>query len=128
MENSTINPAPPSLAGLNLRDITRADLAALVELAAECHLADCGLPFMNEPDYLRDRYFPDAPGTAIGAFAADGHLVACTTVHIARESGTERAVIVGQVQPKLRNRGIGVYLMRWSEMQEIGRASCRERV
>jgi mycothiol synthase len=40
MENSIINPAPPSLAGLIWRPISLADLAALVELAEECRLAD----------------------------------------------------------------------------------------
>ena len=117
MENSTINPAPPLLAGLIWQAITRDDLAALVELAGTCHLADGGLAFMNEPGNLKSRYFPDAPGAAIGAFAADEHLVACATVHLARESDTERAIIVGQVRPKLRNRGIGTYLMRWSQVQ-----------
>jgi len=117
MENSTIKPAPPSLAGLIWRPIARDDLAALVELAAECNLADGGLAFMNEPGNLESRYFPDAPGVSIGAFAADEHLVACATAHLARESDTERAIIVGQVHPKLRNRGIGTYLMRWSQVQ-----------
>jgi len=117
MENSTIIPAPPSLAGLIWRPITGEDLAALVALAAECHLADGGLAFMNEPGNLKSRYFPDAPGAAIGAFAPDERLVACATVHLARESDTERAMIVGQVRPDLRNRGIGAYLMRWSQVQ-----------
>jgi ribosomal protein S18 acetylase RimI-like enzyme len=121
MENSIINPAPPSEAGLIWRPITLDDLAALVELAEECRLADGaadgGLAFMNEPDNLGERYFPDVPGAAIGAFAADEHLAACTTVHLAHESGTERAIIIGQVRPEWRNRGIGAYLMRWSQVQ-----------
>jgi mycothiol synthase len=106
---------------LSWRPITLDDLAALVDLAEECRLvdgaADGGLVFMNEPDNLGERYFPEAPGAAIGAFAADGHLVACTTVHLVHESGTERAFIVGQVRPEWRNRGIGAYLMRWSQVQ-----------
>jgi mycothiol synthase len=117
MENSTINPAPPLLAGLIWRAITGDDLAALVELAAACHLADGGLACMNEPGNLKSRYFPDAPGASIGAFAADERLVARATVHLARKSDTERAIIVGQLRPKLRNRGIGTYLMRWSQAQ-----------
>lgn len=117
MENSIINPAPPSLVGLIWRPITRDDLAALVELAEECRLADGGIAFLNEPDNLERRYFRDAPGAAIGAFAADEYLVACATVHLARESDTERAIIVGQVRPELRNRGIGTFLMRWSQAQ-----------
>ncbi|MCI0577666.1 MAG: hypothetical protein L0332_16260 [Chloroflexi bacterium] len=101
MENSTINPVPPSLAGLIWRPITGDDLAALVELAGECHSADGGLAFMIEPDNLKDRYFPDAPG------AADEQLVACTTVHLDGDSGRQRAMIVGQVRPELRHRGSG---------------------
>src|SRR5437867_2897075 len=99
MENSTINPAPPLLPGLIWRTITCGNLAALVELAAECHLADGGLAFMNEPGNLKSRYFPDAPGASIGAFTADEHLVACATVHVSGNSGTQRAMIVGQVRP-----------------------------
>jgi ribosomal protein S18 acetylase RimI-like enzyme len=121
MEKSIINVAPPSLVGFSWRPITLDDLAALVELAEECRLvdgvADGGLALMNEPDNLRDRYFPDAPGAAIGAFSADEHLAACNTVHLVRESGTERAIIVGQVRSEWRNRGSGAYLMRWSQVQ-----------
>jgi ribosomal protein S18 acetylase RimI-like enzyme len=90
---------------------------ALVKLADECQLVDGGLAFLNEPGNLKDRYFPDAPGTAIGAFTADGQLVACSTVHLVRALDTERTIIVGQVQPEWRNKGIGTYLMRWSQVQ-----------
>jgi mycothiol synthase len=99
--------------------ITHDDLAALVELAAECYLADGGLGFMNEPDNLSERYFPDTPGAAMGAWAAGGNLVACAAVHLIRESDTERAIIVGQVRPELRDKGIGTYLMHWSQEQAL---------
>ena len=112
MENSIINPTPPQVAGLTWQAITRNDLAALVELAAECHLADGGLAFLNEPDNLRGRYFQDTPGASIGAFDVDNRLVACTTVHLTSQPDTERTLIVGQVRPDLRNRGIGTYLAR----------------
>jgi mycothiol synthase len=72
---------------------------------------------LNEPDNLLGHYFPDAPGAATGAFTADGRLVACATVHLARDSNTERALIAGQVRPGHRNRGIGTFLMRWSQVQ-----------
>jgi mycothiol synthase len=117
MENSTVQPAPPHLAGLTWRAISRDDLAALCELAAECHLADGGLAFLNEPDNLKDRYFPGEPLASIGAFADAGRLVACTTLHLARKPGQERAMVVGQVRPEWRGRGIGTYLMRWSQVQ-----------
>jgi len=111
------SPATPPLPGLSWRAITREDLPALVELAEACHAADGGLAFMNEPGNLRERYFPDGSGAGIGAFAADGRLVAGVTVHLTRASDTERAVIVGQVRPDLREKGIGTYLMRWSQVQ-----------
>lgn len=117
MENSTLHPAAPLLPGLTWRAITRDDLGALVELADECHLADGGLDLLNEPNNLRDRYFPDGPGSGIGALAAGNKLIACTTVHLTRQSDMQRALITGQVQPEWRNRGIGTYLLSWSQAQ-----------
>ena len=109
--------APPSLAGFVWRPITRDDLAALVDLARTCFPVDGGLHFMLEPESLTDNYFPNAPGVAVGAFASDQGLVACTTVHLSGDSNTPRAIIVGQVHPALRNRGFGAYLMHWSQEQ-----------
>ena len=117
MENAAINPVSPNLAGLIWRPISGDDLAALVELARTCYLADGGLGFLFEPDTLKDRYFPDAPGAAIGAFAPDQRLVACATVHVDGEPGAQKVRIVGQVRPDQRNKGVGAYLMRWSQMQ-----------
>ena len=97
------------------RPITRDDLAALVDLASTCFLDDGGLHFMLEPENLTSNYFPDAPGAAVGAFTPDQSLVACATVHLDGDSGAQRAVIVGQVRPDLRNKGIGTYLMHWSQ-------------
>jgi mycothiol synthase len=99
------------------RPITRDDLAAVVALAGECHLADGGLDFLNEPGSLMSRYFQDEPGAAIGAFTSNELLIACASVHIACEADTARAIIVGQVHPVLRHRGIGAYLLRWSHVQ-----------
>ncbi len=117
MENSTITPAPPSLAGLAWRQITRDDLAALVDLASACFLADGGLHFLFEPESISGRFFPDAPDAAIGAFAPDGRLAACATVHLDGDSGSQHAMLVGHVQPDLRGQGIGTYLIRWGQMQ-----------
>lgn len=117
MENATINPSPPNLAGLIWRPITINDLAALVELAHTCHLIDGGLFFMFEPDTLESRYFPDAPSSGIVAYTSDGRLAACAGVSINGDSGRQRARIVGLVRPDVRRRGIGTYLMQWSQEQ-----------
>lgn len=115
--DNTQNLIPPPLAGLIWRAITRDDLTALVNLAEECQRVDGGLAFLNSPNELLDRCFPDAAGVDLGAFDASGQLVAFTAIHHADSSDTEFARIVGQVHPELRNQGIGGYLMRWSELQ-----------
>lgn len=117
MQNSTIIPAPPSLAGLAWRPITRDDLAALVDLSSACFLADGGLHFLFEPDSIGDRFFPDAPGAVIGAFAPDGRLAACAAAHLGESPGAQRAVLAGHVRPDQRGKGIGTYLMRWGQVQ-----------
>lgn len=108
---------PPRLAGLNWRQITSADLAAIVALAGICHGVDGGLAFMIKPDNLQRHYFPDALGAIIGAFTPDDQLAACAAVHLVGDSTIQRARIVGQVRPDLRHRGLGAYLMRWSQVQ-----------
>lgn len=127
MKISTIDPAPPPLSGLVWRTITRADLAALVILATECHSSDGGLAFMNEPDTLSDRYFPDSPGAGIGGFAPDEKLVACASIHLTLEADLERAIIAGQVRPDHRNKGLGTYLLRWSQAQNLFAAAEEEK-
>jgi mycothiol synthase len=117
MGYAAIDPAPPDGPDLRWRPIGSDDLTAVVELAAACHAVDGGLAFMIEPGTLKGRYFPDAPGVAIGAFDSDARLVACTTLHLSSDSGTQRVTIVGQVRPELRSRGIGSYLMRWSQVR-----------
>jgi mycothiol synthase len=115
MQNPTIKPTPPPTAGLRWRPISAADLEAVSELARAGHLADGGLAFLIQPAHLQQRYFPDAPGAAIGAFTPEGHLVACATVHRSRDVATQEARLVGQVRPDWRRRGIGNYLLHWSQ-------------
>lgn len=117
MNHSTMNPIPPGWPDLNWRPITRDDLMAYVALADACWAVDGGLAFLNEPENLSGRCFPNAPGVGIGAFTPEKELVAASTVHLGRRNGIERAVIVGQVHPKFRRRGIGSYLMDWSRVQ-----------
>ncbi len=112
-----ITPTPPTVADLTWQPITPDNLAALAELATECHLADGGLNFMLEPDNLKDHYFRGGPGATIGVFTAERHLIACTTVHVVGDSSKQQAIIAGQVRPDYRCRGIGSYLMHWSQAQ-----------
>ncbi|MCL4262899.1 MAG: GNAT family N-acetyltransferase [Anaerolineae bacterium] len=125
MQNSTINPAPPPIAGLLWRPLSPADLSTIAELARACHLVDGGLAFMIQPDNLQQRYFPDAPGAAIGAFTPDGHLVACAAVYHRGEAASQPVSIAGQVRPDWRRKGIGAYLLHWS--QEVAQQLLAER-
>jgi mycothiol synthase len=117
MDNSTITLPPPALPGLTWRPVGRDDLGVLGDLAHTCLVADGGLGFLFEPDALAERYFSGAPGACIGAFAPDRRLGAIAAVHLDSDSGAQRAIIAGQVRPDLRGRGIGGYLMRWSQVQ-----------
>lgn len=117
MENLTNNPAPPNLANLEWRLINQNDLDAVVELAKTCYRVDGGLSFLFAPDVIQSRYFPDDLVGGVGAFMSDGHLAACTTVYLHGDPGKQRARIVGQVRPDLRRKGIGTYLLRWSQRQ-----------
>ncbi len=72
---------------------------------------------MFEADAIRSRYLPAGPSSGIGAYATDGRLAACASVSINGDPGRQRARIVGQVRPDCRGRGIGAYLMQWSQEQ-----------
>jgi len=117
MTNSTIKLAPPGQDGLTWRPITRDYLHQLVDLAKACFLSDGGIHFLFEPDEIGSRFFPDEPGIAIGAFNVDGQMVACSRVSASDNPGTAHATIVGHVRPDLRGRGIGTYLVGWSQAQ-----------
>ncbi len=110
-------PTPPPLTGGVWRAISRDDLAALVDLATDCFLADGGLHFMVEPEELEIRFFPDSPGRAIGAFNVNGMMLACSAVCLVGQKDNLRAAITGLVQPELRRQGLGAYLMHWSQSQ-----------
>src|SRR5687767_2222043 len=114
MENPVIDPLPAPVPGMEWRPVTAADLPGLGELAEACYATDGGLGFLNEPGNLRDRYFPEAPTTATGAFDGDGRLVAFAIVSLLRDPARQRAIILGQVHPGVRRRGAGDALMRWS--------------
>jgi mycothiol synthase len=99
------------------RPIDQNDLEAIIELSQKCHAVDGGIGFMFEPDAIQSRYLPDEPSSGIAAYAPDGRLAACASVSIHGDPGRQRARIVGQVRPDVRKRGIGTYLMQWSQQQ-----------
>ncbi len=103
----------PSLSELTWRRLDRSDLAAVVELGRKCLESDGGLGFLFDQDAVDERFFPEAPGDRLGAFALDGRLVAAAAVNFREDSAVGRAVMVGHVRPDFRNRGIGTYIMRW---------------
>jgi mycothiol synthase len=117
MENNLINPSPPNFANLAWRPTNQNDLEAVVELAKACFQVDGGLFFLFELDAVKSRYFPDRSSRSIGAFLPDGRLAACSSVYLDGDPGKQRAKMTGQVRSELRNRGIGTYLMRWSQAQ-----------
>lgn len=103
-----------SLSELTWRRLDRRDLPAVVELGRKCLESDGGLGFLFDQDAVGERFFPEATGDRLGAFALDGRLVAAAAVHFREDSGVGRAVMVGHVRPDFRNRGIGTDLIRWS--------------
>ncbi len=117
MENMIIYPTPPNIENLDWRPINQNHLDALVELAGACYQVDGGLCFMFEPDIIKSRYFPNESVKGIGAFMPDGRCAACSTVSLDGASGKQRARVIGQVRVDLRHKGIGAYLMRWSQVQ-----------
>ncbi len=100
-------------AGLSWRPLTAADMPALTSLAAVCLSADGGLPFAAEPGFFRPRYLPEGLGVTLGAQVPTVGLVAAAAVSVEEH----KAIIVGQVHPAWRRRGIGAELLRWSISQ-----------
>lgn len=119
MEPFNINPLPepPALANLTWRKIVPEDLEMIIVLNKTCLSVDGGLPFLFEPDIIQSRYFPERSGNVIGALAPEGRLAACNAVHLVSASGPPKVSIVGLVHPEMRRKGIGTYLMHWSQTE-----------
>jgi len=117
MENARNFSVPPNWINLIWRPIGQNDLKSIIVLSQNCQVVDGGIGFMFEPDNIQSHYLPSEPSSRIGAYAADGRLAACASVSIIGDSGRQRARIVGQVHPDIRRRGIGTYLMQWSQEQ-----------
>jgi mycothiol synthase len=105
---------PPDLPGLAWRSLEPADSPALAALAAACLAADGGLPLAASESFVQARYLQGPERAALGAFESDGRLAASAAVQPAPSADEYRAVIVGQVHPDKRRRGIGSFLLDWS--------------
>jgi mycothiol synthase len=103
----------PVHAGLAWRTLQPDDVDAVAGLLAAALEIDGGLPFAADAAFLQPRYLPSPPGLAVGAFAKAGHLVAAGAVRPDPSDEAYRAIIVGQVHPDERGKGIGTALLRW---------------
>lgn len=119
---SPVNEGPvlPIDSDFSWRSLQAADVGAVRELAVSCLDADGGLALGAEETFITKYYFPAAPGASIGAFEQGGQLVACAAVHPDHSAEAYFAMIVGQVHPSLRHRGLGRYLLSWSIDQAGG--------
>ena len=109
--------APPNDPALEWCSLGLADLAAIAELAAACLKVDGGLPLAATEAFIQGRYFQLPAQPTIGAFDRDGRLHACAAVRLAEADQEYRALIVGQVHPADRRRGLGTFLLDWSMAQ-----------
>jgi ribosomal protein S18 acetylase RimI-like enzyme len=117
MDSSTLTPAPPLQPGLSWRELTSADLPALIEFAQAGLHTDGGLPFLFAPEAVQDRFLPNLPGARIGAFDTERRLGAVAAICADGGASTPRATLVGGVRLDLRRRGLGAYLVRWGQAQ-----------
>lgn len=95
--------------GLNWRPLTAYDLPGLTGLYERALATDGGQPFAAEEWALR-RWFIDGVEDSIGVFDA-GHLAGACACRNVSAGGEQRTVIVGQVDPEQRRRGIGGRLL-----------------
>jgi mycothiol synthase len=95
---------------LRWRPLGASDGAELVALAGRCLAADGGLPLAATAEFLARRYGGDKTATLAG-FTPAGRLVAVTSV---RWLAGPVSVVVGQVAPACRSRGLGAWLLDWS--------------
>ncbi len=111
-------PPPPEIAGVVWRPVRTSDAAAVAELHNEAYAVDGGyritpqevLNEMDIPalDFDEDTLVADLGGGALGAVA----------LCIVEDRGTpERQVQLGwnRVAPSLRGKGVGSFLIEWSE-------------
>lgn len=95
---------------LSSRRLALCDLPGLIGLYGRALATDGGQPFAAE-EWLLRRWFVDGVEDSVGVFA-DDHLVgACARRDGVSADGQRRLLIVGQVDPEQRGRGIGGRLL-----------------
>jgi len=98
-----------SLTLLNWRGLNASDLPGLMELYARALADDGGQPFAGDDWLLRSWYINDVE---FSLAAADGdRLVGACAWRYLNTGSERRAVIVGQVAPGWRRRGLGTRLL-----------------
>jgi len=117
MTNHSTNLTPPASLNIAWRPLQPADLAALTALTSACLAADGGLPLAANADFIEGRYLSAPAYATIGAFDHNRRLVACTAAQLAETPEEYRGLIVGQVHPAYRRRGLGTFLIRWGMRQ-----------
>ncbi|MGE5286101.1 MAG: GNAT family N-acetyltransferase [Micromonosporaceae bacterium] len=94
---------------LDWRPLTTSDVPALVALYADALVVDGGQPFAGDEPLLR-RWYVDEIEQSLAAFHGDPLVGACARRHAGTRDGP-RSVIVGQVAPDQRGRGVGTRLL-----------------
>ena len=117
MTNNSSNLIPPTSLNIGWRSLQDADLAAITALTSACLAVDGGLPLAASAGFIEGRYLSAPAHATIGAFDRSGRLIACTAAQLAEAPEEYRGLIVGQVHPAYRRRGLGTFLIRWSIAQ-----------
>jgi mycothiol synthase len=117
MANHSSNLIPPTSLNIAWRPLQPADLAAITALTSACLAVDGGLPLAASAGFIEGRYLSAPAHATIGAFDRSGRLIACAAAQLAEAPEEYRGLIVGQVHPAYRRRGLGTFLMRWSIAQ-----------
>jgi len=117
MTNHPSNLIPPTSLHITWRPLQPADLGAITALTSACLAVDGGLPLAASADFVEGRYLSAPADATIGALDRNGRFVACTAARLAEGPEEYRGLIVGQVHPAYRRRGLGSFLMRWGLVQ-----------
>jgi mycothiol synthase len=117
MTNNSNNLIPPTSLNITWRPLQPADLGAITALTSACLAVDGGLPLAASADFIEGRYLSAPAHATIGALDRNGRLVACTAAQLAEGPEEYRGLMVGQVHPAYRRRGLGTFLIRWSMAQ-----------